>query len=36
LQRSARSREKELPRRLGLVTGHASLLMNSVRRVTRK
>ncbi len=26
LQRSARSREKELPRRLGLMTGHASLL----------
>jgi hypothetical protein len=36
LQRSARSREKELPRWLGLVAGHAGLLKNSVVRVTRK
>jgi hypothetical protein len=34
LQRSARSREKELPRWLGLVAGHAGLLKNSVVMIT--
>jgi len=36
LQRGARSREKKLPRRLGLMTGHVSLLQDSVRKITRK
>jgi hypothetical protein len=36
LQRSARSREKELPRWLGLVADHAGLLKSSVIRVTRQ
>jgi hypothetical protein len=36
LQRSARSREKELPWRLGLVAGHASLLENGMHKVTYK
>jgi hypothetical protein len=36
LERSARSREQKLPRRLGLVAGHTILLENSLRKITQQ